>query len=248
MKFDGRTLVESVTAYLRDEIIQGKREPGVRLSQEELAEEFGVSRIPIREALRQLAAEGLVTLHPRRGAFVSEMTRESGEELLAIAGALEGVATRRGAERITPEGLRQMKALLAEMPKYERRPLEWYELNQEFHMILVRAAGWSRLAKLIDECRVNLVRHIVRPQVHLPTVKQWHKQHVAIYEACASGDSARTLQLFDAHWRYSSEVLLVHAQATTSAGAPAESGSAGQDSDASGRARIHQSSTEEPIK
>ena len=211
MKFDGRTLVESVTAYLREEIIKGKREPGVRLSQEELAEEFGVSRIPIREALRQLAAEGLVTLHPRRGAFVSELTPESGEELLAIAGALEGLATRRGAERVTPEGLQEMRRLLDEMPRYERKPLDWYQLNQAFHMVLVRASGWERLVKLVDECRTNLIRHVVRPDVHLPTVKKWHQQHEAIYEACASRDSAKTLELFDAHWRYSSEVLLVHA-------------------------------------
>lgn len=210
-RIDTRTLVETVVGQLRQEIIQGKREPGTKLSQEDLAEEFGVSRIPIREALRQLAAEGLVTLRARRGAFVSELTAESGAELLAIAGTLEALGVVRGAGLVTAADLEQMRKLLEEMPAYEDRPADWYYLNQEFHMVLVRASGWSRLVRMVEEARRNLVRHVVQPKTHGPQVRKWHQQHVDIYEACVRGDTDKVAELFDFHWRFSTEVLLERA-------------------------------------
>lgn len=210
-RIDTRTLVETVVGQLRQEIIQGRREPGQRLSQEELAEEFGVSRIPIREALRQLAAEGLVTLRARRGAIVSELTAESGAELLAIAGTLEALGVVKGASKVTKADLVQMKKLLDEMPAFENRPADWYYMNQEFHMVLVRASGWKRLVNMVEESRRNLVRHVVQPKTHGPQVRKWHQQHVDIYEACARGDAAKIAELFDFHWRYSTEVLLERA-------------------------------------
>ena len=210
-RIDTRTLVETVVARLRHEIIQGVREPGQRLSQEDLADEFGVSRIPIREALRQLAAEGLVTLRARRGSFVSELTAESGAELLAIAGTLEGLGVIRGAARITKDDLARMKVLLDEMPAFESRPADWYYMNQEFHMVLVRASGWKRLVRMVEESRRNLMRHVVQPRTHESQVRKWHQQHVDIYEACVGGDATRVAELFDFHWRYSTEILLARA-------------------------------------
>lgn len=207
-RIDTRTLVETVVGQLRMEIIQGQREPGQRLSQEDLAEEFGVSRIPVREALRQLAAEGLVRLHARRGAFVSELTAESGAELLAIAGTLEALGVLRGSARVSATDLAQMEKLLNEMPAFESKPADWYYLNQEFHMVLVRASGWKRLVTMVEESRRNLVRHIVQPKTHGPQVRKWHQQHVDIYEACARGDAPKAAELFNVHWRFSTEVLL----------------------------------------
>ncbi len=210
-RIDTRTLAETVVSQLRQEIVQGKREPGQRLSQEELAEEFGVSRIPVREALRQLAAEGLVTLRARRGAFVSELTAESGAELRAIARTLEALGVVRGAGRLTKADLERMKELLDAMPAYEDRPADWYYMNQEFHMVMVRASGWMRRVRMVEESRRNLIRHVVRPRTHGPQVRKWHQQHVDIYEACARGDTARVAELFDFHWRFSTEVLLERA-------------------------------------
>src|SRR5690606_21866982 len=206
-RIDTRTLVETVAGQLRQEIIQGKREPGTKLSQEDLAEGVGVSRIPTRDALRQLPAGGPVT----RGAFVSELTAESGAELLAIAGTLEALGVVRGAGLVTAADLEQMRKLLEEMPAYEDRPADWYYLNQEFHMVLVRASGWSRLVRMVEEARRNLVRHVVQPRTHGPQVRKWHQQHVDIYEACARGDTDKVAELFDFHWRFSTEVLLERA-------------------------------------
>lgn len=205
---DIRTLSDSVTAHLRNEILRGQRPPGARLSQEELADTYGVSRIPVREALRQLASEGLVTLRARRGAIVSELTTESAQELLAMAGALESIATRRGASRLTDFHLQEMRRLLERMPSQVNRPFDWYQSNQEFHMILVRASGWSRVVKLVEQCRRNLVRHVLRPELFASKVAEWHRQHEGIYEACVSGNTAEVRRLFDEHWSYSSEALM----------------------------------------
>jgi DNA-binding GntR family transcriptional regulator len=210
ISFAARTLSESVTARLREEIVTGQLASGERLSQDRLAERYGVSRIPIREALRKLAAEGLVNLPSHRGASVTELSPEEIAELVAIAGTLEASATARGATRVTQVELDEMAKLLDAMSAVEDRPQEWYRLNVAFHMVLTRASGWSRLTKIVEETRQNIMRYVVQPDVHRAQVKVWHRQHHDIYEACVAGDPQRITRLSSHHWHYSSEVLLEH--------------------------------------
>lgn len=206
-RLDTRTLAESVAGRLREEILWGKRRPGEKLSQEELAREYGVSRIPIREALQQLASEGLVDLRARRGAYVQGISIGKAEELLAIAGALEAIATARGAAKLKPEHLNEMARLLDTMRTVEDRPREWYRLNLEFHMVIIRASGWDHLVNLIIDCRRRLMRYVVQPELHAPVVEEWHQQHQEIYEACRAGDVERVKALFDNHWDFSSDLI-----------------------------------------
>lgn len=187
-KIDKRSLANTVAARLRQEIVTGVRKPGARLSQDALAIEFDVSRIPIREALQLLSNEGLVTLKPHHGARVSELNSDDLMELVAIARALEVLATRRGAARMTKPQLNEMQDLIQRMEKVEDQTMEWYALNKKFHMVLLNASGWNQLVSLVQEYRQNLMRYVVQPEMHIPTVKTWHKQHQGIYEACASGD------------------------------------------------------------
>jgi DNA-binding GntR family transcriptional regulator len=208
ISFTARTVSESVTARLREEIVTGQLAPGERLSQDQLAERFGVSRIPVREALRQLSSEGLVDLPSHRGATVSQLSPEEIAELIAIAGTLEGAATTRGATRLSKAELEQMRKLLDAMRNIEDRPQEWYRLNVAFHMVLTRASGWTRLAKLVEETRQNIMRYVVQPDVHHSQVRVWHQQHCEIYMACEADDAARIAKLSSHHWRYSTEVLL----------------------------------------
>lgn len=187
-KIDKRSLANTVAARLRQEIVTGVRKPGARLSQDALAIEFDVSRIPIREALQLLANEGLVTLKPHHGARVSELNSDDFMEMVGIARSLEVLATQRGAARITKPQLNEMQDLIQRMEKMEDQTMEWYALNREFHMVLVNASGWNLLTNLVREYRHNLMRYVVQPEMHIPTVKTWHRQHQGIYEACASGN------------------------------------------------------------
>jgi DNA-binding GntR family transcriptional regulator len=206
----GRTLTEAIAGELREDIIAGKLRPGGKLWQDKLAERFDVSRIPIREALRQLAAEGLVVLHSHRSAVVAELTPEETAELLAIGGTLETLASRQGAERLGVDELEAMRETLEAMKRVETTPPEWYALNVRFHMIITRASGWNRLVKLVEETRRNVMRYIIDPELHRAHVVHWHAQHVSIYEACMSHDVESVRALLEHHWRYSSNAMLGH--------------------------------------
>lgn len=205
-----RTLSAAITRKLREMIMGREIAPGEKLSQDRLAEQFGVSRIPIREALRQLAAEGLVVQQSHRTAVVTNLSAEEVAELLAIAGTLEALATHRGAERLEQSHLDEMASLLAGMEKAAARPREWYELNVRFHMVITRASGWMRLAKLVEEARRNVMRYIIDPDLHGDQVSNWHAQHKAILDACRSRDIDSVRALLEHHWRYSSRAIIDH--------------------------------------
>lgn len=205
-----RTLTEAISAGLREDIIAGRLRPGEKLWQDKLAERFSVSRIPIREALRQLSAEGLVVLNSHRSATVAELSAEEAAELLAIAGSLETLASRVGAERLGPADLDDMRDALETMERTKASPTEWYPLNARFHMVITRASGWKRLLKLVDESRRNVMRYIIDLEFHQAHVEQWHAQHTAIYEACRTGDADSVRALLEHHWRYSSKAMLNH--------------------------------------
>jgi len=104
--------VERVTDLLRAEVLDGSRPPGSKLVERDLAEELGVSRVPVRDALKALAAEGLVTLRPRTWAVVSEFSAEDIADLTEVRQALEGLAFRLAAQRRTEEGLTRLRAVV----------------------------------------------------------------------------------------------------------------------------------------
>lgn len=116
-----QSLAEAVCAELRSRILSGALAPGQRLVEEALAATFGVSRNPVREALRVLAAEGLVEVLPRRGATVSLLTAEEAQELFDLRLAVEGVAARIAARKRNPDGLRRLEEVLAQARASTRR-------------------------------------------------------------------------------------------------------------------------------
>jgi len=195
-----RTLGEAVLRQLREEILAGAISPGQALSQERLATRFGVSRVPIREALRHLAAEGLVTMQSHHSAVVTSLDRNEVEELIVLAGALDLAAVNRGVPRLTDDDLRRMEECVSRMESLRNRPTEWLSLNLEFHLITTQAAGWPRVEALVIESRRNIGRY-VRP-MYERCVDAWHAQHQAIYAACSARDVDLTKRLLDAHWAY----------------------------------------------
>ena len=147
-----RTVSASVAASLREDIVSGQLESGTRLRQVELARRFGVSTTPVREALAALQSEGLVRLHPQRGAVVFVPTVEGLREHYEIRAALEALAAERAAERFDPARGEALAAMLDEMaagPGVER----YLELNLRFHSELYELAGRPRLVEMIETLR-----------------------------------------------------------------------------------------------
>ena len=203
-----RTLSAAIVDRLRDTIIHGDLRPGERLWQDRLAERFGVSRIPIREALRQLAAEGLVTLQSHRSAEVARLSAKDIEEVFAIAGTLEALASERAVAVMSAAQIEESGRLLREMAHAKTDMRRWFELNVAFHMALLDAADWPRLTRLVQESRQNLMRYIAMPGLHAQEIDNWHAQHIAIQEACERRDSERARMLAEHHWRYAADAVI----------------------------------------
>ena len=195
-----RTIAEAVTLKLRQAILSGEFKPGTVLSQEQLASHFGVSRVPIREALKHLANEGLVTLQAHHSALVSTYTTAQIEELVFIASALDVAAMRRAMPIMQEAELRHMGDLLAAMRRCEDKPAEWLPLNLEFHLVPIRVVAWPQLELLVVESRRNLGR-FVQP-IYADTLRSWDAQHGDIYDACRAGNSEKAQELLEHHWLF----------------------------------------------
>ena len=153
-----KTVAGAVAEDLRRRIIDGDFASGFQLRQDALAAEFGVSRIPVREALMQLEAEGLVKIHPHRGAIVSELSTEEIEELFELRAILEPRLLKASARRLTQDDYERLNAILQEfsLALEAQHVSRWGELNTELHMVLYRHAGQPRslaiVANLLQEC------------------------------------------------------------------------------------------------
>ena len=115
------TLRERIVEFVKDAIIKGRLKPGERVPESELAEMFGISRTPIREAFRQLESEGFITFTPRKGAIVSPITDKDVIEFYAIKGLLEGYAAKMACCKISDKEIRRMEDLNSQMTKCSER-------------------------------------------------------------------------------------------------------------------------------
>lgn len=134
------------------EIQRGQLVPGTRLRQSELAQRFGVSTTPVREALAFLQAEGLVRIDPHRGAIVYRPAAEDVRAAFEIRIALEALAVELAVERLPDSELDDLQRLIDEMRRVED-PSAWVELNDQFHLALYNAAGNPRLVEMIQSLR-----------------------------------------------------------------------------------------------
>lgn len=141
---------ESILADLRERITSGRIPPGSHLTETDLADEYDLSRSPIRKALRELSAEGLVVLEPHRGAFVAEWTTKDAAEIMEIRALLEGQGARLAATKRTTDQLDALTELNARMLQLNRDRPDGYrthisELNHEFHLLILQTASAPRL-------------------------------------------------------------------------------------------------------
>jgi DNA-binding GntR family transcriptional regulator len=145
------TIQESIADRLRNLILTRHLRPGERLVQSELAEQLGVSRTPIREALYELASDGLVVLYPHKGASVADFSLEDLKDIYSIRIPLEGYGAYLATQNIKPEDLDRLQTLVDQMEKLFQRGDRWQllEVNREFYATFYAIAGQKRLYDLI---------------------------------------------------------------------------------------------------
>ena len=147
-----KTLREQIVFSLRERIIRGELKPGTKLTEPELATRLGISRTPIRESFRQLESEGFLTVIPRKGAVVSNITRKDIEDFFELKSLLEGYAARIAAEKMTEKDVDKLIQInkeladCAENNNYER----FFTKNEEFHNYFLTLCGNEKLVEIRD--------------------------------------------------------------------------------------------------
>jgi DNA-binding GntR family transcriptional regulator len=187
-----------VAEQLRKVIIRGELPAGEKLNPTEIAEQYGVSQTPAREALQLLASENLVRNDAFRGARVAELTAEEYEELYLMRIGLEGLAARLGAERITDAGIAEMERLLGEMARAAKAAdIDlFYERDHRFHLVHYSATGRTSLVRRIMNLRIASERYArvayVMPKVSLKDTLATHQD---LMDAVADRDGKRCEQV-----------------------------------------------------
>ncbi|MDW4499982.1 GntR family transcriptional regulator [Sulfitobacter sp. D35] len=155
-----RSLHDQVVDRVRDLIIEGVLEPGSRIDEARLIEELGVSRTPFREALRTLAAEGLVIVRPSRGSTVRKLTPEDVYSMLEVLGHLERLAGELACARASDDAIEELEALHQRMMEFyaTRDRMPYYKLNQEFHSRLAALSGNATLVEMQANLQARLKR------------------------------------------------------------------------------------------
>lgn len=146
------TLREKILETIREAILKGALRPGEKVAEPELAERFGISRTPIREAFRQLESEGYLTVIPRKGAVVASLSERDVEEFYAIKSILEGYAARMAAEKMTDKDIERLDGINERLEKLAREGdvKNFFRVHNDFHECFIRAAGNDKLLELIN--------------------------------------------------------------------------------------------------
>jgi DNA-binding GntR family transcriptional regulator len=198
---------ESIADSLRADILRGKLKSGQALKQDEIAARFGISKIPVREALVQLKAEGLVNFYPNRGAFVSELSAVEADEIYVMRIALETAVLARAIPHLTVAHLKHAKEILDAIDR-EENIAKWGELNWEFHATLYSPAALPRLMDTIRTLHSNIARYLVLYLAGLAYQKKSQKEHRAILEACRHGDTEKAVAVLIDHLQGASDHLV----------------------------------------
>jgi DNA-binding GntR family transcriptional regulator len=185
-------LYQEVAERLRQRIFAHQLVPGVRIDEQALAIDYGISRTPLREALKVLAAEGLVTLRPRRGCFVTEISEQDLDEIFPLMAMLEGRCALEATTRAQPEDLARLDALHAELQRFaEGNEIEhFFEVNQAFHYQIQEMSGNRRLRQVIQDLRKVLKLTRLFSLSIDGRVQQSLAEHAIILAAIKAGDAA----------------------------------------------------------
>ena len=186
-------LRDVVFQTLRQAILKGELQPGERLMEIKLAERLGVSRTPIREAIRKLELEGLVVMIPRKGAAVANITEKDTKDVLEVRRTLEMFAVEVACDRITPEQLEQLKeaAKAFEASNGSMDLIRIAETDMHFHEIIYEATHNERLVQMLNNLRENMYRYRIEYLKDPNYYNSLVAEHQEILDAVENGDKER---------------------------------------------------------
>ena len=203
------TLHEGVASKLRELIFDGVLEGESRIPEKVLCERFGISRTPLREALKVLAREGLICLLPNRGARVNKITPQDIDEVFPVMGALEAVAGEAACQKISEEGIAEIRAFHYQMALHHTRGerLEYFQLNQLIHEKILGAAENPTLTQVYKglSARIRRARYIANIPQH-----RWDQamhEHEIILEVLTARYGKKLGDLLKMHLLNKSEVV-----------------------------------------
>ncbi|MBP2639209.1 MAG: rspR 3 [Firmicutes bacterium] len=209
-----KPLREVISETLREAIVSGTLQPGERLMEIQLAEELGVSRTPVREAIRKLELEGFVVMIPRRGTYVADLSIKDVNEVFEIRTALDILAAGLAVERITEEELEQLERVLVEIGEYiEQNDIEKIvAADSRYHDILYRASRNDRLVGIINNLREQFTRFRSISMAYPGRIKNTVEEHRQLVEAIAQRDIALAQRLAREHMENAEQTLLLDMQ------------------------------------
>ncbi|NLM09360.1 MAG: GntR family transcriptional regulator [Clostridiaceae bacterium] len=195
---------------LRDAIVSGELKPGERLMEVALAERMGVSRTPVREAVRRLEMEGLVIMTPRKGTHVAELSVKDIMDVLEVRAALDKLATSLAAKRARPENIRQLENIHKQyitclqkenIPGAIRKDVE-------FHEVIYNAAGNNKLTNVAGNLREQIYRFRVLYMKDFTNAEEVLKEHQAILQAMQEGNAELAGKLAEEHIVHQQETII----------------------------------------
>lgn len=200
-----RALYEQVAEQLRQRIYQRELEPGNWIDEMKIAEEFGISRTPLREALKVLAAEGLVTMKVRRGAYVTEMSDKDLRDVYHLLSLLESDAAGVVATRATPEQLDELELLHADLARAVGERDRFFAINERIHMRMLEIADNRWRDQMVADLRkvMKLNRH--NSLFKRGRMEDSLAEHETIMAALRARDPQATAEAMQAHFAHGLE-------------------------------------------
>jgi len=202
LKIEGYELLsQKVYRALKTEIIKGSLKPGTKLSEGKIAEQMGVSRTPVREALKELAAEGFVKMNPNQAVAVSNASVKDVQEVLQIRGVLEGLAARLATKTINEEEIKELEKYQKRMEQYTNKDdvLAFSEMDAEFHELILNICGNNRLIQIRKNLSDQAHRYRIRSLSVPGRLKYSLKEHQEIVEALKRKDAEQADRLSQKH-------------------------------------------------
>lgn len=197
-----RPLYEEVAAHLRQRILARQLEPGAWIDEQQLSLELGTSRTPMREALKVLAAEGLVTMRPRRGAYVTEANPRDVREAYELLALLESDAAARVAEQASDAQIEELRHLHARLEQCSTVADEFFAANERFHLRILEIEGNRWRLQFATELRqlMKLNRH--HSLFKTGRIQDSLTEHRELLQAICARDAARARQIAVAHFQH----------------------------------------------
>ena len=195
---------------LRQAILTGELKPGERLMEIHLANKLGVSRTPIREAIRKLELEGLVTMIPRRGAEVAQITEKSMNDVLEVRRAMDALCVELACDRITPEELQDLKKACDTFEAAVKTDdiKQIAQADVAFHDIIYAATDNRRLIQLLNNLREQMYRYRIEYLKKKECYPQLLEEHQTIIDSIESRDKGRATQITGQHIKNQAEAVV----------------------------------------